>query len=766
MTHDGDDTQAFVLRSHAFGDVSLAFSVWSQCTRTDTIPLAGTELQAFSLSLRWLNLIPRASQRSPTLGPVILSAKYMMVDVMIWIFLLAWLLIVFASFFRALYSDPYAEPVMPTGCINPDVEFENLGAVLRTLLESTLEGGNGHFSCLTASSAPLALPVMYIFLIFSVVILTNMLIAMMAKTFDRVVETQYEVFLKLKASQEFKWLQYNGVPPPFNLLRAPFFLLVVPALTLGKQAARLLRSRQRRREVAVQPFAPSPPPSPPSFLRGWRAKERTAIANDGTAAHDAPQTSCRRSAEAQPARQTSASKRHASSAAPRSRSIGPVRASSIARFLPQMAEEQQLFHLPDAWKEANDVDSLIEQVTEFCMDEGDEQDAKFAEVQKAQGEKIDELRAMQQEQFEQLNARLVEVMALCSGGGTGGGGGGGADSGSGGGVGGGGAGGGGAGGGAGGGSAGGDDGGACAGGATVAFSRRLRPSDGPSDGELSPSPNYGPRGAASAPPPKESIREAFEAQPCTAPAPFTTAATETAAREAEPDVAPDAEPDVKRDGKPDVALAADGDAHSSNVVRETRAWFDRKGYVQSRLPVRKARPSSTPGGASSAGLIGQLSNVWLPIHLGNSASTGRLLWGLDGKDGRDQVTVWADLKAVRLQFRGAASPFKMVSASVSDDTYLRAEHVADALFDELEALGPPADGCTRESLTAALLDAIVAAEAALESHPSPLEGTDGLRAPLETRTFLPDADAASKSTPDGSNAPIDHAAAPATATGK
>ena len=111
--------------------------------------------------------------------------RMMLMDVFIWLLLLAWVIISFGSFLRALHAEPFGQPgqngiELPDGCLNADVEFESMGFVVSTLFETTLTG-DGHFGCMNAAStATWALPVMYCFILFSNIILTNMLIAMVS----------------------------------------------------------------------------------------------------------------------------------------------------------------------------------------------------------------------------------------------------------------------------------------------------------------------------------------------------------------------------------------------------------------------------------------------------------------------------------------------------------------------------------------------------------------------------------------------------------
>lgn len=106
--------------------------------------------------------MPRLTQRSLTFGPIIVSVRYMLKDVVTWIFLLLWLLFTFASFFRALHLENYGSPTdAPSDCINPDLDFEDFLSTVRILFQLSLEGSGAYDCFLAASTRNFSVPVMY-----------------------------------------------------------------------------------------------------------------------------------------------------------------------------------------------------------------------------------------------------------------------------------------------------------------------------------------------------------------------------------------------------------------------------------------------------------------------------------------------------------------------------------------------------------------------------------------------------------------------------
>ncbi len=236
----GDDPQG------EDGDVGLdnvtslsLFEVTSYCTNGSYLaPLAATELFAFAIFFRWVNLVPRLLQRHPTFSPIILSVRAMVVDVLKWAFLAAWIVLAFSSFFNALYREPWGDTTLPEACgplastDNPDIEYES---ILGTMLWLTLTtvGESPNFLCLRSSSrGEFALPMYILFLLIQLTMLVNTLIAMMANTYTAITEDTRTYFLYLKALQVYNWLKYPPVPPPFNLLSIPYYVIVLPVRVL------------------------------------------------------------------------------------------------------------------------------------------------------------------------------------------------------------------------------------------------------------------------------------------------------------------------------------------------------------------------------------------------------------------------------------------------------------------------------------------------------------------------------------------------------
>merc|ERR1712216_925930 len=86
--------------------------------------------------------------------------------------------------------------------------------------------GDVNFSCLiTSSQAHFAWGLMFLFVFLTLIMLLNLLIALMAKSFDNIYETQHFHFLYLSSRQASLWEVYPASPPPFNLLSLPYLLI-------------------------------------------------------------------------------------------------------------------------------------------------------------------------------------------------------------------------------------------------------------------------------------------------------------------------------------------------------------------------------------------------------------------------------------------------------------------------------------------------------------------------------------------------------------
>ena len=87
-----------------------------------------------------------------------------------------------------LYGEEYKDPSIEQGddCIDPDVDFENTWFAIQLLVEGMLSG-EGYFECLRHSGHSIMGPIYgYLFLMVTVIMLVNMLVALMSKTFDEI----------------------------------------------------------------------------------------------------------------------------------------------------------------------------------------------------------------------------------------------------------------------------------------------------------------------------------------------------------------------------------------------------------------------------------------------------------------------------------------------------------------------------------------------------------------------------------------------------
>ena len=330
--------------------------VWKWCDRGVIAPLSGVEFLAFSVSLRWINLVPRLTQRSTVVGPIMLSLRRMLTDVLIWLILLVWLLVAFASFMRALHAEQFGQPNnLPAGCFNPDDQFADFGNALAILFETSLSG-DGQFHCYAAASTGyISRPVAYVFVVFSCIILTNMLIAMMAKTFDNVTSTSTRVFLYLMAKQVTTWNQYPPLPPPLNLLSVPYyslnFLVLRPVLAIYHTLQLMRKGRLSRRAL--------------------RSKLDENFSDSvGDALDDALGSALGASTSAM---------------------LGIERSSKRS--------VKTIFKLPLEWIAANGLEHVISNVDAFCRDDADNEHFQHATA-------LNDLAKVQNEQFQQLHTKI------------------------------------------------------------------------------------------------------------------------------------------------------------------------------------------------------------------------------------------------------------------------------------------------------------------------------------------------------------------------
>ena len=185
-------------------------------------------LLAGALCLLWLRMLKMCVLHS-RFGPLVLMVFKMIRDVLYWLVLLFILLLSFSTALYALFAgndaalgaqpDFYAEP--EADC-DLDYAFSRLDRTFLLLMQGALNG-DAYLDCARASSHPRAAVILLAtFQISTSLLLVNMLIAMMAKTFDNVWEAQEVNYMYLFACTVAEWQLQPLVPPPLNLLTLPY----------------------------------------------------------------------------------------------------------------------------------------------------------------------------------------------------------------------------------------------------------------------------------------------------------------------------------------------------------------------------------------------------------------------------------------------------------------------------------------------------------------------------------------------------------------
>ena len=181
-----------------------------------------------ALCLLWLRMLKMTVLHS-RFGPLVLMVFKMVRDVLHWLVLLLLLLLSFSTALYALFAgndaalgaqpDFYAQP--EADC-DLDYAFSRLDRTFLLLMQGALNG-DAYLECARASSHPrAAVMLLATFQISTSLLLVNMLIAMMAKTFDNVWEAQEVNYMYLFACTVAEWQLQPLVPPPLNLLSLPY----------------------------------------------------------------------------------------------------------------------------------------------------------------------------------------------------------------------------------------------------------------------------------------------------------------------------------------------------------------------------------------------------------------------------------------------------------------------------------------------------------------------------------------------------------------
>eukprot|EP00966_Prymnesium_polylepis_P041780 970105-Prymnesium_polylepis.1 len=216
-----------VCTEHLLGDASM---MPPGCTSDSIVPLAGRELLSLAVLMNWIKLT-RLLRLHNKFGPLMLMVMRMIVDLFTWLIIAIIPILAFTFALHTLYRDPYsyenrAGEDDDCAFMVPDTTFESSGDGFIFLIEAMLSA-DGKYRCFRESSQPIwGTGYMMLFTLLTVIMLVNMLIALMAKTFDNVFEKQEMHFLYLKVRTIDCWMRYADMPPPLNALSIPYVLLL------------------------------------------------------------------------------------------------------------------------------------------------------------------------------------------------------------------------------------------------------------------------------------------------------------------------------------------------------------------------------------------------------------------------------------------------------------------------------------------------------------------------------------------------------------
>ena len=120
-------------------------------------------------------------------------------------------------------------------CAEVMQSMASFGQTFTILFEGSILGEAPMLECIHQSHHPKAgLALMYSFMILTVLLLLNMIIAMMGKTFDAVYDTAKEESATQFARSVLSWELEKGMPAPLNMLSLPLSIInIVVDLLVG-----------------------------------------------------------------------------------------------------------------------------------------------------------------------------------------------------------------------------------------------------------------------------------------------------------------------------------------------------------------------------------------------------------------------------------------------------------------------------------------------------------------------------------------------------
>jgi len=192
------------------------------------VPIAAAEVMSFAVLLQGLR-VSRLFSLHERYGPLLLCCDYMFHDMLEWLVVATFPLLGFAGAIKVLYGEKYVpEGTAEFVCgISPDLDLNSVADTINHLIEMMLLN-DGYFGCFRNSSQSVVGPLYsYLFILVTGIMLVNMLIAMMSKTFSDVTDNVAKYFLFSKTRVLCNWQSFPAVPPPFNVFSFPYYLILL-----------------------------------------------------------------------------------------------------------------------------------------------------------------------------------------------------------------------------------------------------------------------------------------------------------------------------------------------------------------------------------------------------------------------------------------------------------------------------------------------------------------------------------------------------------
>ena len=206
----------------------------------------GESLRAVAVCILLVLQGLRALQMSSTVGPLILMLKFMLLDFLIWVCIAGVCTVAFSvAIWQTFQYD--AGDYTQDDCEIHGYFDESVVQTIPRLMTAYFGGGEDYVQCFARASESgdyTASVLIFVYLVLAVVILMNMLIAMMAKTFDKVHEHYTRNYKVMKVKLFVAYLRRDlAHSAPFVLFGFPFFLYTWGCNLLAK-----LRKRWKERE--------------------------------------------------------------------------------------------------------------------------------------------------------------------------------------------------------------------------------------------------------------------------------------------------------------------------------------------------------------------------------------------------------------------------------------------------------------------------------------------------------------------------------------